>query len=431
MSNAVRAAHAAYALDLDDAEWLEQLAGLIGPLLDRGRGLVAFRWRHTLEKGVQPDEMTVNGGKPGDAQMLRELLANLDRRRAYLAYGAPYGYRSLSEIAQDHPTLTDLTDDRDMQRLAHDRQVLDFEMLRVDEANGRGWMFSVLRPDMGGLAEPRRELWQRVGAHIAAGARLRLRLDDVDLDGAAAVFDGATSRLAVNDRGLEPTDRRSRLLQLIEARRDAERLADTDPQKAIDRWEGLVDGRWSLLDIVDTDGRSYTVLRENPLDVRSTMALSERERQVAYLVGRGHHVKLVAYEMGLTPSTVRSQLRSALRKLNLDDRTGLHRLVATVANPEPTTELDDLGVLALAESPLRIPDALSDAEGEVATLVYEGLSNRDIADRRGTAPRTVANQLASIYRKLGVDSREDLVRRLTSSGRQGSPGPSLPSVGLQ
>jgi DNA-binding NarL/FixJ family response regulator len=413
MTNAVQAAHAAYALELDDADWLAQLAELIGPLLDRGRGLVAFRWRHTADHGVQPGEMTVAGGKPGDAEMLRELLANLDHRRAYLAYGAPYGYRSLSEIAQDHPTLTDLTEDSDMQRIAHDRAIVDFEMLRVDEADGRGWMFSVLRTDIGGLSEPRRQLWQRVGAHIGAGARLRLQLDDIDLDGAAAVFDGATGRLDVHDHALEPTDRRARLLELIEARREAERLASTHPHKAMNLWEGLIDGRWSLLDVIDSDGRTFTVLRENPLDVRSSMALSERERQVAYLVGRGHHVKLVAYEMGLSPSTVRSQLRSALQKLNLDDRTGLHRLVATVDNPEPNTELEDLGVLALADAPLRLPNALTDAEREVATLVYDGLSNADIADRRGTATRTVANQLASIFDKLDVDSRAGMIRRLT------------------
>jgi DNA-binding NarL/FixJ family response regulator len=40
--------------------------------------------------------------------------------------------------------------------------------------------------------------------------------------------------------------------------------------------------------------------------------------------------------------------------------------------------------------------------------VLSGLSNADIAGRRGTAVRTIANQVASIYRKLQVRSRLEL-----------------------
>jgi DNA-binding CsgD family transcriptional regulator len=56
--------------------------------------------------------------------------------------------------------------------------------------------------------------------------------------------------------------------------------------------------------------------------------------------------------------------------------------------------------------------ALSAAEQEVARLLVDGLSNRDIAARRGTSSRTVANQVASMLRKLGVTSRNELVARL-------------------
>ena len=414
MTHVVEAAHAAYDLTVDDQEWLAQLTELVGPHLDRGRGIVAFRWKLTDEGKVQPEQMLVHGGTADDETMLRELLADLDPRRAYLAYGAPYGYRTLSEIAQEHPTLSDVTDDEDMQRVAHTRDVVDFEMLRIDEGHGRGWMLSVLRSELSELSAPRRKLWERVGAHVAAGARLRARLDDIDLDSADAVFDPSSGQLEVNLPELEPARRRGRLLELIEARRHAERVVDRDPLEAMDLWKGLIDGRWSLLDVADTDGRTFTVLRQNPLHVRSSVALSEREREVAFLIGRGHHLKLVAYELGLSASTIRSQLRSALRKLNLDHRSGLCRLVATVRAPSDATSLDDLGVLALADEPLELPESLSHAEGEVARMVYDGLSNVEIATERGTASRTVANQLASIYRKLDVDTRDELVHRLSS-----------------
>jgi DNA-binding NarL/FixJ family response regulator len=54
---------------------------------------------------------------------------------------------------------------------------------------------------------------------------------------------------------------------------------------------------------------------------------------------------------------------------------------------------------------------LTEAEREVATLVLQGLSNRQIAERRGAALRTVANQVASLLRRLGVRSRYELIAR--------------------
>lgn len=56
-----------------------------------------------------------------------------------------------------------------------------------------------------------------------------------------------------------------------------------------------------------------------------------------------------------------------------------------------------------------VEHALTAAEREVVTLLLEHLSNAEIAERRGTSLRTVANQVASIFRKLGVQSRSELV----------------------
>jgi DNA-binding NarL/FixJ family response regulator len=52
--------------------------------------------------------------------------------------------------------------------------------------------------------------------------------------------------------------------------------------------------------------------------------------------------------------------------------------------------------------------ALAPAQREVATLVLEGHSNARIAALRGTSERTVAKQLDTIYRRLGVRSRAEL-----------------------
>lgn len=61
---------------------------------------------------------------------------------------------------------------------------------------------------------------------------------------------------------------------------------------------------------------------------------------------------------------------------------------------------------------------LTDAERDVVMLVILGLSNKEVAEQRACSARTVANQLASAYRKLEVGSRGELVARLrATSGR--------------
>lgn len=52
---------------------------------------------------------------------------------------------------------------------------------------------------------------------------------------------------------------------------------------------------------------------------------------------------------------------------------------------------------------------LTRRERECALLAAEGLHNQDIAKKLGKSQITVRNQLSSIYRKLGIDSRHKLI----------------------
>lgn len=72
--------------------------------------------------------------------------------------------------------------------------------------------------------------------------------------------------------------------------------------------------------------------------------------------------------------------------------------------------LKDLRVATLAPGIVVVswskPEAkLTPAEQAVLELVAQGLSNTEIAARRGTSVRTVANLLARAYKRLGVGSR--------------------------
>ena len=75
------------------------------------------------------------------------------------------------------------------------------------------------------------------------------------------------------------------------------------------------------------------------------------------------------------------------------------------------TKSPDLAVFAFPVPTPDLPSELSNAEREVVELALSGMSNRQIAESRGCSSRTIANQLASAFRKVGVRSRAELAAR--------------------
>ena len=78
-----------------------------------------------------------------------------------------------------------------------------------------------------------------------------------------------------------------------------------------------------------------------------------------------------------------------------------------------TTLLD--GEYVVASLPAADPalcDELTDAETQITRAILEGLSDAEIASRRGTSKSTVRNQIASIFEKMDVESRFELVARI-------------------
>lgn len=87
----------------------------------------------------------------------------------------------------------------------------------------------------------------------------------------------------------------------------------------------------------------------------------------------------------------------------------------------------EIAVLELATPDRRPPvPGVTAAERVVLGLAAAGLSNPRIAACRGVSPRTVANQIASVFRKLGVHSRLELHAWLAGVPGQGARGPAPP-----
>lgn len=97
------------------------------------------------------------------------------------------------------------------------------------------------------------------------------------------------------------------------------------PHEALAVWQGLVRGRWSLVEQFDADGRRFLIAHENPEDVRDPRGLSEKEVRVVGLAVRGYSDKLIGYHLGVPEGTVSSHLTHALRKLGIPSRVALVR----------------------------------------------------------------------------------------------------------
>lgn len=113
-------------------------------------------------------------------------------------------------------------------------------------------------------------------------------------------------------------------------------------------------------------------------------------------MSEGHSNKWIALTMNLAESTVSTYLQRAMRKLGTTSRV---ELVARVRGSITTP--DGFSCKAVARG-------LTEAEIDVTQRILCGQSNELISAARGTSVRTVANQVASIFRKFGVASRSEL-----------------------
>lgn len=163
--------------------------------------------------------------------------------------------------------------------------------------------------------------WSYIGSHVAAGARLRRERRVaapeavLDVQGRVLHADGlardATARAALRRAAIEMDRARTR--------------RSRDHDRSLEQWRALVEGRWTLLDVFEENGRRYVVARANEPHAPATAPLSPRERQVATAASLGHANKLIAYELGVAESTVATVLRRAARKLGVRTRLELIR----------------------------------------------------------------------------------------------------------
>ena len=113
-------------------------------------------------------------------------------------------------------------------------------------------------------------------------------------------------------------------------------------------------------------------------------------------------------------ATLREQIRGQVTSSGLSLRSAAEELPPPRDLRASRVRLHDVEFLIVehAASEVALPDVLSGAERRIIPLLARGLRVADIATACGVSKRTVDNQLASIYQKLEVSSREELIAHL-------------------
>ena len=205
----------------------------------------------------------------------------------------------------------------------------------------------------------------------------------------------------------------------------ADRFATDELSLAL-LWRELGLGLTRVVDCFFTSERCLLLSAPRPGPPRP---LSPQRREVLEAVLVCGAQKVVAIELGLAPSTVASNAQQALETLGVLGRPSRpHPLLVLAAKAERSGDTNALGSLSFFEqgaAELRVVSVLrpelalinrfSRAEFAVLQGLVEGEPYATMARRRGTSERTVANQIASVFRGLRVSGRAEFLLRLFAS----------------
>jgi DNA-binding NarL/FixJ family response regulator len=405
---------AGYSLDGDDPTWLHQLLDCIAREHWCGQSSAAFTFGLSAT-GFALRDVTIHG-PPEIENHLRASLAVVSPEGLNQAYGsgsAPVG--TVSEL------IFHRANDEETFKKTNSGVVEDVLRIVAHSGTGRGLGLTLVLDTVRNSTQTERRRWTRCAAHIGAGLRLRAmarQLASLDGKPIEAIFDGGGKLCDAREAATSKSARE--LLRTAVRKADKARSAGgrLNADEALKAWEALIRGRWSLVDHFDSDQRRFVVAVRNDLRSLDPRGLSLRERQVVEYAGQGRSAKEIGYLLGAPAASVENSLRRAQAKLGLRSRVELtaffapHGLRAQLA--EIVVGKDTLLMGATPRLDETKLAGLTSAEREVTALLIAGSTNHDIAQRRATSARTVANQVQAIFRRCGARSRSELIARLST-----------------
>ena len=130
--------------------------------------------------------------------------------------------------------------------------------------------------------------------------------------------------------------------------------------------------------------------------------VTPRDQQVLNLLVQGCSNKEIGGVLNIAPRTVKQHLRTLFSRAGIREGAKRVKLARSVHEQETT-------VMTPCED-------LSRRERRISILVWEGLTNREIAKIVGASEQVIKNHLRRVFDKFGVWSRLELAMYLASHG---------------
>jgi DNA-binding CsgD family transcriptional regulator len=327
---------AAYRLGERDEQWLSGVLDRCQGHLEREYGLVGYLYNFSGRDARQGPEISATAGPLGTAllatrhQIFRELPEHLVVAATRYFCTSPPLFTARRVMQGEHPDVTEVFD-RHAGRLG----VVDCLTINAHATACEGLVIHVPSRHTFSLDLGAWRRWRMISTHLASGLRLHRTLNA--LASAGVIADPAEAVILpdgrIRDASGPATSRRAHeilrsfVTRLDRARARAARGGGGAQDKALILWTGLVDGRWSIVDRFESDGRRYLVAYRNDCPFPDPRALNPREAQVCRLLAYGHTTKYIAYELGLSFSTVATHISSSQRKLGASSRVELIRIL--------------------------------------------------------------------------------------------------------
>jgi DNA-binding CsgD family transcriptional regulator len=188
-------------------------------------------------------------------------------------------------------------------------------------------------------------------------------------------------------------------------------------------WTELVSGSCKIEETLFTEQSCALVVTRGPRSAGKGSALSRRHAEILERSLIEGARKSVAIDLGLCPSSVAEILKQGFGFMGLSCwPSRIPLLLVLAAHAQRARELDRAAAARSAENQQSVrqtisvsrPDndlaaRLTPAEFAVTRLLVEGKSYAQMALLRQTSARTVANQLAAAFHRLGVSGRAELL----------------------
>jgi DNA-binding CsgD family transcriptional regulator len=188
-------------------------------------------------------------------------------------------------------------------------------------------------------------------------------------------------------------------------------------------WTELVSGLCKIEQTEFTQQTCTVVVARGHLSGPEGGRLSPRDTEILERALLEGVRKSVAVDFGLCPSSIAEILRRCFVFMGLScwpSRIPLLLVMAAHAKHAPDSQRGAKLLLAQNQQFARqtisvtrpdneLSESLSPAEYAVTRLLIEGKSYQEMAKLRQTSKRTVANQLASAFHRLGISGRAELL----------------------